>query len=532
MTQPSERRVHASERTRAPTHRRPFGGEVKRTLAVSGLLLLLSILYRVPPLLNARSTNSDAAVVGLQAMHILRGEHAVFLWGSGYQTAADAWVAAIFFRVLGATPLVLMVSALSLHVLSTLLAFGVMRRRFSPWSSLLLVMPLVVSPASVHSYALYPPRQLSLTLAIASVYALHGGAKSTGRRAQAWLLTGAALIGLSISADPYPLVLTPILGGYAMVVAWDALGARLPMVGIGAICGLVPFVLLRGATEAKSGPLGLSTSVIGHNWDLLTKECLPWALSYKVYFARNVMDYAAWDAPLIVHAVQIAGALIVFGVVVSAFVLVRKQTIPKSSRVLGLFGALAFPVTVGAFLVSVMVMDHFSMRYLAVLTLMLPFASMPLAHWLGARRFAVVLAPHLIASALCGWVGYGPFVRGARPVIETPELHDDYVLEDQLKARGVRYAEADYWTSYRLTFLFHERIIVVPTNASEDRYPPYRRAWEEATTFAYIFDPNRSREDLSRAERSLHEDAKNASVETIRAGALTAFVVTRAGGDP
>ena len=66
----------------------------RRSTALAAFVLVLgSYLFRLPPLLNARSTNSDAAIVGLQAMHILRGERSAFLWGSGYQTSADAWVA-------------------------------------------------------------------------------------------------------------------------------------------------------------------------------------------------------------------------------------------------------------------------------------------------------------------------------------------------------------------------------------------------------------------------------------------------------
>src|SRR4051794_36646496 len=93
------------------------------TAAAASLLVLASYLYRLPPLFNARSTNSDAAVVGLQAMHILRGEWSPLLWGSGYQTSADAFVAAGFFALLGATPLVLMLSSLTLHVLATGIVF-------------------------------------------------------------------------------------------------------------------------------------------------------------------------------------------------------------------------------------------------------------------------------------------------------------------------------------------------------------------------------------------------------------------------
>jgi hypothetical protein len=170
-------------------------------------------------------------------------------------------------------------------------------------------------------------------------------------------------------------------------------------------------------------------------------------------------------------------------------------------------------------------MDHFSMRYLAVLTLMTPFAAAPAARALGAKRLAAVFAPHLLASAVAGWVGYGPFVRGPVPVAETPELRDDYTLFEMLRARDIRHAEADYWTSYRLTYLFREAVVVVPTNAVEDRYAPYRRAFEAAPVFAYVHDPGRSREDVSRAERELTE--ANAKVERLTAGRLVVFIVRR-----
>jgi hypothetical protein len=186
---------------------------------------------------------------------------------------------------------------------------------------------------------------------------------------------------------------------------------------------------------------------------------------------------------------------------------------------------MTYPVAIGAFLVSVMVMDHFSMRYLAVLTLMLPLAAAPAAHVLGAKRYAALIAPHLVASALCGWVGYGPFVRGPIPVAETPELRDDYALYDLLRKKGITYAEADYWTAYRLTFLFAERIIVVPTNPREDRYAPYRRAFEAAPVFAYVFDPGRSRENVEEAERQLVSASSN--VEKMRLGGLTVLVARR-----
>ena len=490
--------------------------EGRAASAATGLLVLLSFLFRLPPLLNARSTNSDAAVVGLQAIHLLQGERSAFLWGSGYQTSADAYVAAGFFALAGPTPLALMLSALSLHVGATWLVFATLRRRLDPWTSLLASLPLVFAP----------PRQLGITLAVAALWALDGAAQRS-RHPNAWLALGGLLYGLAISADPYPLVLAPIV----LVIGYGALGtaprplARAPLLGAAVLAGLAPFALLHASARGTSGPMGLTTSVLHRNWKLLVDECLPWALSYKVYYAHHVMDYLPWDAPVLVQAVQITGALVAGALVAVGLGALFVRKVPLPIRRLGFAGALAWPITIGGFLGSVMVMDLFSMRYLAVLTLMLPFASVPAAWMLGRTRFAVLIAPHLVASALGGWVSYGPFVRGPVPVLETPELRDDYALLDLLRARRITYAEADYWASYRLTFLFREHVIVVPTNPTEDRYAPYRRAFEAAPTFAYVFDPGRSREDIAEAEAQLVRT--NARVEKTHVGTLAVFLVTR-----
>jgi hypothetical protein len=237
------------------------------------------------------------------------------------------------------------------------------------------------------------------------------------------------------------------------------------------------------------------------------------------------MDYLPWDAPLAIRVVQLAGAASVFVIVVAALASVGREALPRSTRHLGFAAAATYPIAIAAFLVSVMVMDQFSMRYLAVLTIMLPFASAPVAQLLGPRVFSLLLLPHLVAAALGGWVGYGPFVHGIVPVTETPELKDDYLLADLLQKRGIRFAEADYWVSYRLTFLFRERLIVVPTNLAEDRHTAYRQDFDAAPAFAYVFDPGRSRENLADAERTLTSTYRN--VEKTSAGGLTVLLVAR-----
>lgn len=479
----------------------------------------------MPALLNARSTNSDAAVVGLQAMHILKGEHSAYLWGSGYQTAADSYVAAAFFAAFGPSPLALMLSSLVLHVVATSFVFATVLRRAGPWLAFVLTLPLIFSPASVHTYALYPPRQLSITLALMALWSIDGAGEQPAEKARPWLVGGGLLYGLALAADPYPMVLAPIVLAYVVVVSWGAVLSRGGSFVGALIIGLIPLLKLRMSGHANDGPLGLSVHVIGHNLGILWRDCLPWALSYRVYTAHDPSHYVPWDAPFYVQAIQLAGAFTVAAIVIAGFGAVREPSLSWPVRRAGLMGASAWIVVIAGFLVSVMVMDHFSMRYLAVLTLTLPLAALPAARLLRVWRFAAVLAPHLVSALICGWLGYGPFVKGFLPVAELPEIRDDYAVLDSLKARGIRYAEADYWASYRLTLLYNEELIVVPNNEHEDRYPPYRRAFEQAPVFAYIYDRGRSREDLAATERDLV--TQNARVEKADIGALTVFVVTR-----
>jgi hypothetical protein len=152
------------------------------------------------------------------------------------------------------------------------------------------------------------------------------------------------------------------------------------------------------------------------------------------------------------------------------------------------------PLTLYGFLTSVMVMDHFSMRYLASIPLLAPFALVPLLVSLGPKRLAWLLVAPLAAAGISGWVSFGPDVRGpfVAPRPEGPT--DEARLHDALSREGVSYAMADYWTAYRVTFVTQEGLVVVPTHEKQDRYRPYRDAFERAPRVAYLVDPKRSSE--------------------------------------
>lgn len=478
------------------------------------VVLAASILFRLPPLINAAGTNSDAAIVGLQAMHILRGEFSWFLLGSGYQTSVDSLVAAMVFFFTGPSPLALMGSTLVEHLGLTWLAFSVLRRALArlPATSVeragvlaaILVTPLVFTPDPVHTYVLYPPRQASLTLVFLALWLLDGAVASGRPRVR--LALGGGVAGLACFADPYALLFLPGVALLGLLGSLDGADPGLPPRRViferlgatfaGTLVGLIPYQLLIHHPLASRGQTRLSLAAVPHNFELLREVCLPWLLSTRIYAAQHMSDYAPWETGGAYHAFQVIAAALLVAGLLSGAALCFDRTIPREIRRLGLVGAAMVPVTIGGFLVSPMVMDHFSSRYLVAILLLAPFALAPLASRIGPRRLGLALGPYLISAAVSGWVSYAPF-----GLSEHPSLATDAHLGAVLRERGIHAAEADYWASYRLAFLYREDPLVVPTNPAEDRHRPSRDAFEAAPVVAYIHDEYRSRESLADEEK-------------------------------
>ncbi len=498
----------------------------RSVMAPLAVLVVLSFAVRAPALLNAAATNSDAGIVGLQGMHLLHGEWDPFLWGSSYQTSSDGLVAAAFFALLGPTPRALMLSALSLHTLATVLAFlALAPRTRSPWVATVAALLLVFTTACVHSYALYPPRELSLTLAMGSLCALSRARSALGRAA------GGALAMLAVYADPYVLLFLPALLVFGIATArGPSLALRARSVGValgGAALGAIPFLVLSTRPRAKHGVESFRLDMLGHNLELFGRDCMPWALGTKIFRPVHMMDYAPLATGGGVHALQLAGVLVLFALVGASGLVVH-----RSPRLFApwLAGAALFLTTVVAFQISPMVMDHFSMRYLAGIVFAFPLLVAPAleaiaerARRAGAGASALALAPYLAVAGIAGWVAHGPYVDGARPVLcDAGRAADEAALLAELRSRGVDVAIADYWAAYRLTFLFREAVVVVPLHPEQDRYAPYRARLERADTIAYVYDGLRSFEDRAQTERDfgatweLEPDASTHGPFTVR----------------
>jgi len=497
-----------------------------RALAVT-LAVLAAVAFRLPELLNPGVVNSDSAVVGLQAMHILRGEWHWFLWGSGYQTTADSVVAAALFVIMGTTPLALMLTAVLGHLLAIVFALLTLSRRLSAWLALLLVLPLVLASAPTHTYTLHPPRQTALTLVFAAIFMLDGAARA--RRARMRFAAGAALGSFACFADPYALVFLPGVSLLALLSIFDVVAPRKVQVQRAAACalglavGAIPFVLVRLLPQSSGGPLMLTRDVLAHNWDLFKGPCLQWLLGTRVlHQPAGAAGYLVWHPPVAFQIVQWLGAIGFFVALVTVVVLARSARVPWELRRLSWMALLTVTVTCAGFLLSVMPMDHYSSRYLVAMVLVAPFVVAPLATLVNKTLMFGILSPMVVSFATCGWLGYEPCVKGLR-IVDAHWSQSETRLQKELNRRGVKYAEADYWAAYRLTFMFQEAVTVVPIHSKQDRYAPYRLAFDQAPTYAYIFDRQRSEESQETVAKQLAQGL----VEHFSVGGFEVYLLNR-----
>ncbi len=114
---------------------------------VALVLLALAAIYRLALLARGwPALDSDEAVIGLMARHILHGDRPTFFWGQNYMGPFEAYFAALLFALFGSSTFVLGLSALllTLGFLVTVYALG--RAAYGPTVGLLALAWLVISP--------------------------------------------------------------------------------------------------------------------------------------------------------------------------------------------------------------------------------------------------------------------------------------------------------------------------------------------------------------------------------------------------
>lgn len=516
------------------------GSPASRTI-IGAALALLAGAARLPFIVSQKIPfDSDEAVEGLMARHLLDGELPAFFWGQAFKGVPEVYLSAATFAIFGSSVAALKSVTLACFAAYVGLGFALLDRIAGRWIAVAASLLLIASPPALVFWSLDASAEyvfIMLTgtafllsclrqqekpsaVGLGAIGFLSGFGLWTHQAFVFYLVPAAAILLLGSTwwrerrfafTGRFQIVVVPlgaiaglylllaivafVSGGFSLSIGAAVIDVRAPqkMLRIAAGAGTLAVLLhlLGGATKAaiarataRTWPLGLGF-VAGYMPVLLYSLFVEPARSpARVADMRRLAD-ATPD--LLGNVVPI----------LSGFKIATTERLPipavaasllaaplaaylwsNTRRLLGLARLRPGPISLGGdffplfvvfvpllFVVSGAYVDTQSYRYL------IPYYA-GLAVALAAGSLSLSRGNRAIATAVVGAM-LGLF--GLQQVLWyrmlTPDTESVRTIEC-LRKRGVRGGFADYWTSYKLTFLSNEEIIIAPTTGI-DRYPAY-----------------------------------------------------------
>jgi 4-amino-4-deoxy-L-arabinose transferase-like glycosyltransferase len=437
--------------------------------------------------------NSDEAVVGLMALHILHGQFTTFYWGQGYGGSQEAFVTAPVFFVFGGNWLALRVVPIALMAVAALVVWRIGRRLFGEPAgiaagALLWLWPPYALDWTTHQFGFYASGILYAALLL--LLALRAASRPTPGRVAVF----GFIVGLALWDDTQ---LVPVVAPIVAWVIWrrPAVLRHAWLAVPAAIVGALPWLVW----NAHHGFASFQTHIAArssyqHRLRIFFSPLLPMLLGLRTPFSQQALVSGA--------AVDVALLLLT-----AAFAYGAWRTRRTDASIL-YFVTAAFP-----FLYAISRATLFSSepRYLlvlvpAVVLLLVQAAST----W--PRAATLVIAVAALSAVTLGRMDR--WVRSATPVPPIAPHRTSSVIA-ALRQANVDRVIAHYWASYLIDFDTRERIIATENKLTSihfihgrpvlpadpfDRWPPYRHSVSQATRVAFVFVDWPS--DANRAKRS------------------------------
>ena len=503
------------------------------------LFALLAIAARLPFLVSGKiAFDSDEAVEGLMARHVLHGELPAFFWGQAFKGVPEVYASAAAFAVFGSSVNVLKSVTLAFFAVFVGLNFVLLDTIAGRWMAIATSLLLIVAPPALVFWSLDASAEYVLVMMLGTIFLLLCLRLQDARDSTPTLLAIGLVVGLGFWVHLiFVFYFIPAIVIVAFQSDWwtkRAFGtARFPAMALATIA--VVYLVLAAITFLTGGrSFQLGSMTVGARASqkmlrialgvaavaLFVHLCVNVSRSTVRQYARRYWPLAAGFlagySPVLLYSVLVeparspsrAGNLPqllraapdIFGNVIPILAGFKIATterldIPLAAAAM-IVAALAsyiatirhriadfarlrvaaptvaedfFPLFIIfvplVFLVSGAYIDTQSYRYLipyyAGLSVALSVGSLALAR--GDRNIASVFVGTLmIVFALQQFVWYQKLM---------PDTESTRII-DCLKREGLRGGYADYWTSYKLTFLSNEDIILAPSSGV-DRYPAY-----------------------------------------------------------
>ncbi len=497
----------------------------------------LAIAARLPFLITGKIPfDSDEAVQGLMARHVLMGELPAFFWGQPFKGVPEVYAAAGAFALFGSSVTALKSVTLAVFAMYVALNFILLDKIASRWIAVSASLLLIVAPPALVFWSLWAGAEYMLIMLLGTTLLLIAErAKSQERRHKGLQFATGFIIGFGLwDHQLFVMYLIPlgiilairgewwkrpelrqpnrfvialiaigalyvflgviafVTGGFTLHVGSSAISATAPQkmiriaVGILTIAGLAQLISTTTAAQARAA--------LGRYWPVAGGLVIGYApaLLYAVFVEPPRSPVRVIDARGLIQASpDIFGNIVP---ILAGFKTGTTERLPVPA-IAALPGAAALALYVWStrhvltkeffplfvifvpmfFLVSGAYLDTQSHRYL------IPwYAGLSIA-W-AAGSLGLVRAVRLSTGRRDTTYYAASIIVGAIIAVHAWQQvawyrklqRDTQTLEtiDCLKRRGIRGGYAEYWTAYKMTFLAHEDVIIAPTDGI-DRYPKY-----------------------------------------------------------
>ncbi len=478
-------------------------------LVAAGLKIALLVFDRVP-------FNSDEAVVGLMARHILAGEQPIFFYGQAYMGSLDGWLVALAFAIFGQQVWAIRLVQTVLYLLTILSTVYIGKEflgslKIGLGAGLLLAIPTVnvtlYSTASLGGYG--EALLIGNGIIIACLQIARQIQSSTDRRIKfsGWWLALGFLAGLGLWANGLTLIYT-IPAGLAILILlfrkriFSANLLLLLAAAAGFLIGSFAwwlFALQNGFGALFKELLGGAVAVEGGTWLARVWQHL---INLLLLGGTVTLGFRPpWNVIWLVLPL-IPVVLFIWMEVFVGWSRLTRQNEAGSAVTWWVLAGICLTLTAG-FLLTSFGVDP-SGRYFVPLAI--PFSLAASAVFINLTKriylqyagFAVLLIFNLWGTIQCAQNN----PPGITTQFYTPAQVDQSRMGELigfLASEGITRGYTNYWVAYPLAFLSQEEIIFTPRlpyhtdlryTERDDRYAPYQQVVAESDQVAYITSKN------------------------------------------
>lgn len=474
------------------------------------LLILLSAGQKIWLLsIQAIPFNSDEAIVGLMARHILEGERPVFFYGQAYMGSLDAWLVAAGFSIFGSQVWVIRLVQIILYSITIIVTIFTGRVVFRSWKHGLVAGVFMAFPTV--NTTLYTTASLggySEAILIGSLGLLLGFwmLDKENLRSFVWMGIWGLLLGLGLWANSLSLVFFFPMGIALLVRTFHLNSPKKTSLFIltgvvGLLIGSSPWWIfaIQNGLGRLIAELG-GTAVAVENISLMERSANHLVNLVILGFPAAIGLRPPWEVRWL--GLPLLPVVLLFWIAVFVNLFRRRKDWDEQRVPYTILSGVILTL-VSLFIFTPFGVDPSGRYFLPVIFPMALGAAGLIIHWSVKVWLKIITVLVVISFNLWGIIDCA--VRqppGITTQFYLPAQVDHQAMPELIRflaEQGEITGYSNYWVAYPLAFLSDEKIIYTPRlpyhqdlryTRRDERYAPYAEIVSSAARTAYITTRN------------------------------------------